>query len=196
MKMIVSLIAASLFLPTVARAENKTAIFAGGCFWCMEAEFSHHKGISDVTSGYAGGPAGKAPTYEDVSSGMSGFNEAISVTYDPAIVTYAQLLDIFWSNVDPFDDKGQFCDKGSQYVAAIFYGTPDEEKQALTSLKKIEEKFKEKVATQIEPRTTFFPAEEHHQDYSEKNSVRYNLYKNGCGRPKALEKIWGGRSSD
>ncbi len=184
-------------IPGLTRAEDKTpvpvstdamAVFAGGCFWCMESEFSHKTGISDVTSGYAGGE-GPAPTYEEVSSGKTGFKESIAVTYDPRLVSYKQLLDIFWSNVDPFDDKGQFCDKGSQYIAAIFYSSSQEEKLARASLAEIEKKYKRKVATQILPMTTFYEAEEHHQDYAEKNSAQYNRYKNGCGRPQRLEEL-------
>lgn len=167
------------------------AIFAGGCFWCMESEFEDLKGVSGVTSGYAGGAKReKAPTYEEVSRGNSGFLEAVSVTYDPSVVTYQRLLEIFWRNVDPFDEKGQFCDKGSQYVAAIFYGSSEEEKLARASLKKIEDKFKQKVATKILPKTTFYMAEEHHQDYAKNNQMRYNLYKNGCGRENTLKEIW------
>jgi len=168
------------------------AVFAGGCFWCMESEFSHKAGISDVTSGYAGGE-GPAPTYEQVSSGKTGFKESIAVTYDPELVSYQQLLDIFWGNVDPFDDKGQFCDKGSQYIAAIFYSSPEEEKLARASLASVETKYNRKVATQILPMTTFYEAEEHHQDYAEKNATQYDRYKNGCGRPQRLKELQGGR---
>lgn len=182
-------------LPSTAQAaETKTALFAGGCFWCMESEFQDLKGVSDVISGYAGGE-GPAPTYEQVSSGRTGFKESVSITYDPDVVSYQRLLDIFWRNVDPFDDKGQFCDKGSQYVAAIFYASPEEEALARASLKKVEDKFGQKVATQIIPATTFYPAEDYHQDYFEKSSTRYKLYRNGCGRDRTLEKIWGNEES-
>lgn len=182
-------------LPSAAQAKRApydTAIFAGGCFWCMESEFQDLKGVMEVTSGYAGGPKREtAPTYEEVSRGDTGFKESILIRYNPEHVTYQQLLDIFWSNVDPFDDKGQFCDKGSQYVAAIFYGTDAEETLARASLKKVEDKFGKKVATQILPKGTFYPAEEHHQDFYKKNETRYKLYKNGCGRAQTLEDIWG-----
>ncbi len=191
---------ALLFFPIAAnakRAPYDTAIFAGGCFWCMESEFQDLKGVQDVISGYAGGPERDVPpTYEEVSGGDSGFKEAILVRYNPEHVTYQQLLDIFWSNVDPYDDKGQFCDKGSQYIAAIFYGTDEEEGLARASLKKVEDKFKQKVATQILPKTTFYPAEDHHQDFYKKNETRYKLYKNGCGRAQTLEKIWGDKPSE
>lgn len=178
-------------LPGPAAAEAaglSKAIFAGGCFWCMESEYEGTKGVASVTSGYAGGK-GPAPSYEEVSSGQTGFKESVAVEYDPKLVSYQQLLDIFWSNVDPFDDKGQFCDKGSQYVAAVFYATPEEEKLARASLSKVEAKYKQKVATQILPATTFYPAEDYHQDYYKKNSVRYKLYRTGCGRDARLDDL-------
>lgn len=172
----------------VARAD--TAVFAGGCFWCMEAEFSHKDGVTDVVSGFAG-KGDVAPSYEQVGTGETGFKEAVSVTYDPKIVSYQQLLDIFWSNVDPFDENGQFCDKGAQYQAAIFYTTPEEKVLAEGSLKKVEGKFKKKVATQIMPHANFYPAEDYHQDFYEKNKDHYQRYRKGCGRDETLEDIWG-----
>lgn len=180
-----------LIVPSAASAQVlKTAIFAGGCFWCMESEFSGQKGVTDVMSGYAGGE-GDAPTYEEVSSGQTGFRESILVTYDPGVVSYQTLLDIFWSNVDPFDDKGQFCDKGAQYLAAIFVGDEAEQALAAESVKKVEEKFQQKVATQILPKTSFYPAEEYHQDFYLKNTDHYKRYRKGCGRDETLKGIWG-----
>lgn len=170
------------------------AMFAGGCFWCMESEFEDLPGVSDVTSGYAGeddGKREKPPTYEEVSSGDSGFLESVSVSYDPTVVSYQKLLDIFWSNVDPFDEDGQFCDKGSQYVAAIFVKTPEEEKAARASIAKIEKKFKRKVATKILPQRAFYEAEDYHQDYATRNTLRYKMYRRGCGRDDRLDEIWG-----
>lgn len=184
----VASLALTILMPLTAHAD--TAVFAGGCFWCMEAEFSHKEGVTDVTSGFAG-KGDVAPTYEQVGTGETGFKEAIKVEYDPKIVTYNQLLDIFWSNVDPFDDKGQFCDKGTQYQAAIFYTTPEEQKLADESLKTVETKFKKKVATQILPHANFYPAEDYHQDFYEKNKAYYERYKKGCGRMQTLEDIWG-----
>ncbi len=172
----------------VSPPAGNIAVFAGGCFWCMESEFEDLKGIFGVVSGYTGGE-GARPTYEQVSTGNTGFIESVAVTYDPAVVTYQQLLDIFWSNVDPFDAEGQFCDKGSQYVAAIFTNTPEEETLAKASLAKIEEKAGKKVATKILPRTTFYEAEEHHQDYADKNKVRYSLYRKNCGRDARLKEL-------
>lgn len=170
-----------------ARADE--AVFAGGCFWCMEAEFSHKDGVTDVVSGFAGEGA-KAPTYHEVGTGETGFKEAVKVTYDPKIVTYQQLLDIFWSNVDPFDAQGQFCDKGAQYQAAIYYNKSEEKALADASLKKVEEKFKKDVATQILPGANFFAAEDYHQDFYEKNKEHYERYKKGCRRVETLEDIW------
>lgn len=166
------------------------AVFAGGCFWCMEAEFSHKDGVIDVVSGFAG-EGKEAPSYHEVGTGETGFKEAVKVTYNPLQVTYAQLLDIFWSNVDPFDAQGQFCDKGAQYQAAIFYGAPEEKTLADASLKKVQEKFKKDVATQILPQQNFFPAEDYHQDFYEKNKEHYERYKKGCRRVQTLEDIWG-----
>ncbi len=184
--------AAPMAATAPAQSSPKFAVFAGGCFWCMESEFSHQKGVSDVTSGYAGADENaKQPTYEEVGTGTTGFKEAISVTYDPAVISYAQLLDIFWSNVDPFDNQGQFCDKGTQYQAAIFVSSPEERKAAEESLAAVEAKFSRKVATQIQQQVTFFEAEDYHQDYYEKNKAKYELYKQGCGRTGKLESIWG-----
>ena len=171
-----------------ATPAKEVVVFAGGCFWCMESEFEDLKGISDVVSGYTGGE-GPRPTYEQVSTGTSGFIEAVAVTYDPALVAYQQLLDIFWSNVDPFDAEGQFCDKGAQYVAAIFTKNAEEEKLAKASLVEIEKKAGKKVATQILPRTTFYEAEQYHQDYADNNKVRYSLYRKGCGRDDRLKEL-------
>lgn len=188
MKIFLSSLCFLLLMSAQARAQEKSAIFAGGCFWCMESEFESAKGVSDVTSGYAGGD-GPAPTYEEVSRGDSGFIEAVKVTYDPAVVSYERLLDIFWSNVDPFDDKGQFCDKGAQYAAAIFTGDDHEKTLAEKSLKQVEEKYGRDVATRILPRGSFYAAEDHHQDYYKKNAVRYKLYKSGCGRDARLKEL-------
>lgn len=183
------LAAPALAQDKTAAAAPQTAIFAGGCFWCMESEFEDLKGVSDVVSGYAGPETETPPTYETVSTGQSGYVEAVRVTYDPAQVSYAALLDIFWSNVDPFDEAGQFCDKGAQYIAAIYYASRAEESAARDSLRKMEEKYGQKVVTAIEPRAAFYEAEAEHQDYAKRNTVRYNLYKNGCGRPARLKEL-------
>ena len=173
------------------------AMFAGGCFWCMESEFEDLPGVSDVTSGYAGEGDVKRetpPTYEEVSRGDSGFIESVTVSYDPSQVSYQKLLDIFWSNVDPFDAEGQFCDKGSQYVAAIFVKSPEEEKRARESVAKIEKEAGRKVATKILPQRAFYAAEDYHQDYATRNTLRYKMYRKGCGRDERLDDIWGDKA--
>jgi len=166
-----------------------TALFAGGCFWCMESEYESKDGVLSVISGYAG-PGDTAPTYAQVSSGKSGFIEAVEVIYDPAKVSYQTLLDIFWGNVDPFDPDGQFCDQGSQYVAAIFPANESERSLAEESLKNIEAKFQKPVATQIVPKTNFYAAEDHHQDFYKTNAAHYKRYKNACGRDARLNELW------
>lgn len=169
-------------------AQAETAVFAGGCFWCMHAEFEGHKGVSKVVSGYTGGHV-ENPTYEQVSSGRTGHVEAIEVTFDPSVVSYKELLDIFWSNVDPLDADGQFCDKGSQYHAGIFTFGDMQHRAAQESLQAVEKKLGQKVATFIRDAAKFYPAEDYHQSYHEKNALRYQLYKQGCGRDKRLEQL-------
>lgn len=168
----------------------RTAIFAGGCFWCMESEFEDTKGVVKVVSGYTGGKE-DFPTYSIVSKGQTGHFEAVEVTYDSERVDYEDLLDIFWQNVDPFDENGQFCDKGTQYRAAIFYRNDSEKEQARASLERVEKKFGRKVATSIRAAKQFWPAEEKHQDYAKKSSISYNFYRTSCGRDKKLEQVWG-----
>ncbi len=173
----------------MAETHNETATFAGGCFWCMDAEFSTIPGVSKVVSGYTGGHV-RNPSYEEVSSGSTGHVEAIEVTYDPAKVTYAQLLDIFWHNIDPLDEYGQFCDKGSQYRAGIFYHSPEQKALAEASKTKVKALFKQDLATVITPASEFFPAEDYHQDYYIKNKLRYKMYRGGCGRDDRIEQLW------
>lgn len=175
---------------------DDVAMFAGGCFWCMESEYEDLPGVSDVTSGYAGEgdeKREKPPTYEEVGRGDSGYLEAVSVSYDPRIVSYAKLLEIFWSNVDPFDPEGQFCDKGNQYAAAIFVKSPEEEKLARASVAKIEKETGKKVATKILPQRAFYAAEDYHQDYATRNTLRYKMYRKGCGRDERLKELRGGK---
>ncbi len=167
----------------------KTATFAGGCFWCMQGEFAAIPGVSKVVSGYTGGTV-KNPTYEQVSGGGTGHVEAIEITYDPATVSYQQLLDIFWKNVDPLDEYGQFCDKGSQYRAGIFTHDDEQKKLAEASKEKVASMFKQPVATVIKPASAFYPAEDYHQDYYIKNRTRYKMYRMGCGRDARLEELW------
>ena len=186
----------SMPLATSAQDVNDTnsadAIFAGGCFWCMEEAFEKVQGVSAVVSGYVGGTV-ESPTYEQVSSGRTGHYEAIEVQYDPQEVSYRQLLDVFWRNIDPTDAGGQFCDKGPQYRAAIFYQNEEEKRLAEASKKSTEESkpFPKPLVTEILPASTFYAAEGYHQDYYKKNPIRYRYYKWGCGRAQRLEELWG-----
>ena len=182
------LLLAVILTPSL-HAQRATALFAGGCFWCMEPPFEKLKGVVSVYSGYTGGVT-KNPTYEEVSAGGTGHYEAVLVTYDPRQVSYATLLDVFWRNVDPLDAGGQFCDKGDQYRAAIFYGTPAERQLAEQSKAKIAQTRRWKVATAIFPRGPFYLAESYHQDYYKKNPVRYKFYRFNCGRDHRLEQLW------
>ncbi len=173
-----------------AAAEQKSAIFAGGCFWCMEEAFDKVPGVVATTSGYTGGRV-QNPTYEQVSGGGTGHFESEKVDYDPAKVTYAQLLDVYWHNVDPLDARGQFCDKGSQYLSAIFVATPEEEALAKASKEKVAAKLGKPIQTRILPASTFYPAEGYHQNFHVTNAARYKFYKFGCGRAQRLQELWG-----
>jgi methionine-S-sulfoxide reductase len=184
---VVLFLLAGAFCGTDALAE--TATFAGGCFWCMDAEFDHVPGVIRVVSGYTGGHT-QNPTYEEVSGGATGHFESIEVSFDPAKVGYGKLLDIYWHNVDPTDETGQFCDKGSQYHAGIFYHSEEQKKLAEASLARVKSLFKQEVPTIIRPASVFYPAEEYHQDYHSKNALHYNLYHAGCGRGERLEQLW------
>ena len=168
------------------------AIFAGGCFWCTESDFDKVPGVLSTTSGYIGGHV-ENPTYEDVSYGASGHIEAVQVRYDSSKISYAQLLDAFWPTIDPVTKNAQFCDKGSQYRSAIFYADAQEQRLAEASKAALDSsgKLPGPVVTEILAATTFYPAEEYHQDYHSKNPIRYNYYRNGCGRDARLEQLWG-----
>lgn len=168
------------------------AIFAGGCFWCMEPPFDALDGVLSTTSGYIGGDLAN-PTYEQVSAGGTGHAEAVKVVYDPQRIDYGDLLDVFWRNVDPLTKDRQFCDRGSQYRSAIFY--LDERQRALAEASRREleasGRFGEPIVTEITAAGTFYPAEEYHQDYYEKNPLRYKFYRYGCGRDQRLQELWG-----
>ena len=168
----------------------KTAIFAGGCFWCMEHPFDALDGVTDVQSGFAGGHIDD-PTYKQVSAGGTGHREVVQVTYNPAVIGFDKLLETYWRNIDPFDTGGQFCDQGDQYTAAIFVGDEGERVAAEVSKTAMEKRFGEKIVTAIVPAAKFYPAEEYHQDYYLKNPWRYKYYRGGCGRDKRLHEIWG-----
>lgn len=165
------------------------AVFAGGCFWCMEPPFDKLPGVVSTTSGYIGGAVEK-PTYQQVSAGGTGHAEAVAVVYDPAKVSYATLLDVFWRNIDPFDPAGQFCDKGDQYRSEIFWRTDEQKDLALRSKQAVEKLLGRPVATRIESAATFWPAEDYHQDYYQKSSLKYQFYRYSCGRDSRLDEVW------
>jgi peptide-methionine (S)-S-oxide reductase len=173
--------------PTETQA---TAIFAGGCFWCMEPPFDALPGVISTTAGYTGGRVVN-PTYEEVSAGGTGHAEAVEVRYDAARVTYAELLDVFWRNVDPFATDRQFCDRGEQYRAAIFYRDDEQKRLAQASKRGLEEELGKPFTTAIEPARRFYAAETYHQDYYVKNPIRYKFYRYNCGRDKRLAEVWG-----
>ncbi len=173
-------------------ANRASAVFAGGCFWCEETAFEGVPGVVGVISGYTGGSVPN-PTYEQVSAGVTGHAESVEVIYDPSKITYEQLLDIFWHNVDPFQADAQFCDHGTQYRSAIFYKGEAQKKAAEESKAKLEEdpRFRGKIVTQIVAAGPFYRAEEYHQDFWKKSPVRYYSYRAGCGRDARLKEIWG-----
>jgi peptide-methionine (S)-S-oxide reductase len=168
------------------------ATFAGGCFWCMEPPFDELRGVSSTTSGYIGGHKPN-PTYEEVSAGKTGHTEAVQVVYDPAQVSFAELLEVFWRNIDPTTPNRQFCDVGSQYRTGIFYYNDEQKRLAEASKQALEQsaRLPQPIVTEIVPATEFYPAEEYHQDYYKKNPLRYKFYRYNCGRDQVLEKLWG-----
>ena len=168
----------------------KEAYFAGGCFWCMEEFFEKIKGVEEVISGYSGGNT-KNPTYKEVTYGNTGHFEAAKIIYDENIISYKELLNLYWQNIDPFDSAGQFCDKGLSYRSVTFYKTQNEKDIIKNSIKGIEKKFKgKKVVTFIRKFEEFYPAEDYHQDYYQENFMNYLLYKKACGREQTLKSIW------
>ena len=177
--------------PSGASGEQALATFAGGCFWCMEPPFDKLDGVMATTAGYAGG-AERDPTYREVSSGRTGHAEVVQVAYDPARVTYEELLRVYWRNVDPFAVDRQFCDAGRQYRTAIFVHDEAQRAAAEASLAEVAARFDKKVTTRVEPvGDTFHAAEDYHQDYYLKNPVRYRYYRFSCGRDRRLEEVWG-----
>ena len=177
--------------PLSAGSRTEKATFAGGCFWCMEKPFEQVDGILAVISGYTGGHQAD-PTYEEVSAGGTGHLEAVEITFDPAKITYAGLLDIFWRQIDPTDGDGQFVDRGGQYRSAIFFHSKEQQRQAEASKTQLEATriFGKPVVTEILPAKPFYPAEEYHQDYYRKNPLRYKYYRHGSGRDQFLERTW------
>ena len=169
---------------------TEKAIFAGGCFWCMEPPFDKLDGVISTTSGYTDGQQ-KNPTYKQVSAGGSGHTEAIEIVFDPAKVSYEKLLEVFWLNIDPVNAKGQFCDFGTQYRTGIYYLNDEQQKLAVASLKSIKSKLNKPVATELKAASKFYPAEDYHQNYYQVNPVRYNYYRWSCGRDQRLKQLWG-----
>ena len=172
--------------------ELAKATFAGGCFWCMEPPFDKLNGVVSTTSGYAGGRKAE-PTYREVVAGGTGHAEAVQVLYDPKKITYAELLEVFWRNIDPTTPNRQFCDRGHQYRTAVFYHDPEQKRLAEESKKRIEssKKLKGPIVTEITEVGAFWPAEEYHQDYYKKNPTRYKYYRYRCGRDRRLNELWG-----
>jgi peptide methionine sulfoxide reductase msrA/msrB len=179
---------------TLGYGSNQEAIFAGGCFWCLQADFDKLDGVVATVVGYDGGKE-KDPIYQQVSAGLTGHAESVKVSYDPKKVSYQELLDYFWKNIDPTVKDEQFCDQGRQYRSAIFYLNKEQQAQAEASLKQVQQLFKpQKIYTEVVPSTHFYPAEDYHQEYYKKNPVRYKYYRWGCGRDKRLKAIWQGKS--
>ena len=178
------------FQTSVFSQDSGKAYFAGGCFWCMEESFDKVDGVIETISGYSGGHV-KNPKYKDVVKNTTGHYETLEITYDSSITNFEKLLEIYWINIDPFDANGQFCDKGESYKSVVFYENSDQKKIIETSIKKIENKFNKKVVTYVKNFNEFYMAETYHQDYYEKNFIRYLMYKKGCQRDETLSKIWG-----
>lgn len=193
-----------LVLFGIARAQAQTsgatgktdgfevAIFAGGCFWCVEADFDKVPGVTKTISGYTGGHV-KNPSYKQVSRGRTGHIESVSITFDPSITSYERLVYLFWRSVDPTDAGGQFCDRGESYTTAIFAVTEEQEITAEASKAEltIPGGFGHRVVTTIRTATDFWPAEDYHQNYYKKNPLRYRYYRSGCGRDKRVKTLWG-----
>ena len=177
-------------------SRTETATFAGGCFWCMEPPYDKLDGVLSTTSGYTGGHQ-TDPTYKQVSAGTTGHTEAVRIVYDPQKISYQQLLDVFWKNIDPTTPDSQFCDTGSQYRSGIFYHDDTQKQAAEESLRKLKQTkpFPEPVVTEITAAGAFYPAEDYHQDYYQKNPLRYKYYRFACGRDKRLEQLWGDSAS-
>ncbi|MEN3791814.1 peptide-methionine (S)-S-oxide reductase MsrA [Fulvimarina sp. MAC3] len=181
--------AASLTAATPSFAQNTdTAIFAGGCFWCVESDFDHVDGVTETISGYIGGKS-ENPTYQN----HSGHLEAVRVTYDPSKVSYDKLLQVYWHSIDPTDAGGQFCDRGHSYTTAIFATNDDQMKKAKATKAEVQKDLGS-VATEIRPASTFWTAEGYHQDYYKKNPVKYKFYRNGCGRNNTVKRVWGDKA--
>ncbi len=188
----VALLAGLAFSQAFAAEKSAKATFAGGCFWCMEPPFDKLDGVVSTTSGYIGGKTAN-PTYREVSDGDTGHAEAVEIVYDPAKISYEKLLDVFWRNIDPTVKDRQFCDNGSQYRSAIFYHDEQQKKAAQTAKAELMKSrpFKGDIVTEVTAASTFYPAEDYHQDYYVKNPVKYQFYRFNCGRDSRLKELWG-----
>ncbi len=177
---------------TIDRDKYSVATVAGGCFWCMEPPFERLDGVVSVVSGYSGGTEVN-PTYEQVAGGRTSHTESVEILFDPKVISYDKILEVFWMNIDPTQVDGQFADRGKQYRTAIFYHNDEQKAQAEASKKKLEEsgKFDKPIVTEIEAFTAFYPAEDYHQDYYKKNSMHYKMYRKGSGREGYIERTWG-----
>lgn len=191
---LVTLCATAVLIATGSQAEDgsdvRQAIFAGGCFWCMEEAFDPVNGVITTTSGFSGGQV-EEPSYEEVVEGDTGHAEVVRIEYDPEQVSYVELLHVFWRNIDPFVKDRQFCDEGDSYRSAIFYRNEEERNLAAATRDELAERFERDIATEITPFEAFYPAEDYHQDFYQNNPVRYRYYKAACGRKERLEEIWG-----
>lgn len=199
-RLVLGLIVSTLLaLPAGHAADRKAAsgapakaTFAGGCFWCMEPPFDKLPGVISTTSGYMGGKT-RNPTYEQVTTGRTGHTEVVQVIYDPKVVGYDKLLEVFWRNIDPTQRDGQFCDHGSQYRTSIFYHDDEQRKLADASRAALvkNKPFRGDIVTPVLPAEEFYPAEDYHQDFYKKNATRYKFYRSGCGRDARLTELWG-----
>ena len=183
----------ALFGAAASAQQLATAVFAGGCFWCVESDFDHVTGVVKTVSGFTGGRT-ENPTYKQVTYGDTGHREAVEITFDPSKVTYDQLLTVFWHSVDPTDGGGQFCDRGESYQSAVFVQNAEQRRIAEASREAAMKELGQKIVTQIEDAKAFYPAEEYHQNYYEKSPLRYNFYRWNCGRNQRVEKLWGERA--
>lgn len=179
-----------LAVNAAAQANEAEAYFAGGCFWCMEPPYDDVDGVKETISGYTGGSVDD-PSYRQVVRGGTGHHEAIKIVYDPSVVSYEDLLYIFWRNVDPLDGGGQFCDRGDHYTTAVFYANEEQRRLAEETRQEIAGRFDEPIVTDIEALDEFYVAEEYHQNYYQKNPARYSFYRASCGRDARLQELWG-----
>ncbi|NCN04794.1 MAG: peptide-methionine (S)-S-oxide reductase MsrA [Spirochaetales bacterium] len=191
MKGLIFLILTLVVFPTgVAFAQTEFVVVAGGCFWCVEEAFDKHEGVLSTTSGFAGGHV-ENPSYRQVTAGGTGHIEVVRIEFDPAIISFDEILYIYWRNIDPIDAGGQFCDRGESYTTAIFYVSEEQRVAAERTKQEVSRRFSTSVATTIRPYTEFYSAEEYHQDYHTKNPVRYWYYRTACGRYDRLDQLWG-----